>query len=684
MLPDICSRVCDQALQCEGACTWSLGDAIPVAIGALERFVADNAPIPPVEVAATTGVGIEVAIVGSGPAGIAAASELAGAGAKVTVYERDRHPGGLLRWGIPDFTLPDAVARRPWETLHAAGVEVHTDHEIAPGDLAELTDRFDAVVVAAGASTPLRLPVPGGDLAGVWDATRFLTEAHAALLAGTDLPALAAHLSAGGERDGAEPTVLVLGAGNTAMDVARTARRLGAQALCVDWMDRRFAPVRPDELDEAAAEGVEVRFSTTVERLDGTDGHVAEAYLASTRQRRAGQRPEVVPGTTTTQPVDLVVMAMGYRIAPDLAEAVAGVPIAKVVKDIPDPRWQASGILANPSPGFARHQPVGRLAIGREHARVTAGLVRGERIWVAGDALVGPSTVVEAMAQGKRAAQAIIAHQPRHPDRLRPAKTTEPRTLAKGDPTMTIDITAAALADLVRTQPSLAGIFDRLGLDYCCHGAQTFAQACAAAGIEMTDALTAVDRDVTVGGNSSDHLASVQLEPAALADHIEAVHHLYLRAELPELDYLAAKVAAVHEQCHPELAGVRRIVKALAKELLPHLIKEETALFPAIRALAGGGADLPARSLAAPVAVMAAEHQKTGQMLTELRSMTAAYQAPDDACASFTGLYERLEHLEADTHLHVFEENAILFPAALAMQATTPARPFEQRRLAGS
>ncbi|MDA8047748.1 MAG: FAD-dependent oxidoreductase, partial [Actinomycetota bacterium] len=313
---------------------------------------------------------------------------------------------------------PEAVTRRPWEALQAAGVDLRCGQEVAAGELAALAGQFDAVVLAAGASTPLRLPIPGADLDGVWDATRFLTEAHAALAAGTDLAALQPRQppADGGPGDPAA-TVLVLGAGNTAMDVARSARRLGARAICVDWMDKKYAPVRPDELDEAAAEGVEVRFSTTVQRLEGVDGHVTSAHLARTRQRSAQQRPEVLAGTTTADAVDLVVIAMGYRIAPELAEAAAGTPVAKTTGDIPDRRWQASGILANPSPGFARHQPVGRLALGREHGRAVAGVARRDRMWVAGDALVGPSTVVEAMAQGRHAAQAILHHQPRRPGR---------------------------------------------------------------------------------------------------------------------------------------------------------------------------------------------------------------------------------------------------------------------------
>ncbi len=428
-LPDVCARVCDQAVQCEGACTWSLAGSTPVAIGALERFVADNAPVPPLvarEASTDRGDGaasagedgaerLEVAVVGSGPAGIGAASALVAGGAKVTVFERDAEAGGLLRWGIPDFTLPDAVARRPWETLVDAGVELRLGHEVPPGELDLLAYDYDAVVVAAGATVPLRLPVRGGDLEGVWDATRFLTSAHAALAKGAPLEVFAGPTAAG-----RAPRVLVLGAGNTAMDVARSARRLGAEAICVDWMDRAFAPVRPDELDEAAGEGVDVRFATTVALLEGDAGRVASARLVPTRQRSAGVAPEVLSGPETTETIDLVVMAMGYRVPPELLELDGGSLVARSVAGLPDRRWQGSGIFANPAPPFARHQPVGALARGREHARREAALPRQERIWVAGDALVGPATVVEAMAQGKRAAEAILDHQPRRPGRARP------------------------------------------------------------------------------------------------------------------------------------------------------------------------------------------------------------------------------------------------------------------------
>jgi glutamate synthase (NADPH/NADH) small chain len=426
VLPDVCSRVCDQALQCEGACSWSLAGAPPVAIGALERFVTDNAPVPAIETpdpASPDAVDpLEVAVVGSGPAAVGATAELVARGAKVTVLERDQEPGGLLAWGIPDFTLPEAVKRRPWEQLTAAGVELHTNHAVDPAELAELAERYDAVVVAAGASVPIRLPVDGADLDGVWTATEFLQAAHRAIAERSSLAALAPRPLGSSENGTTRPArVLVLGAGNTAMDVGRCARRLGAEALCVDWMDRRFAPVRPDELEEARDEGVEVRFSTTVLVLEGRDGHVASAVLAATRQRSAAERPQLRGAETSIEPVDLVVMAMGYRIDPPLADAGHGVPVRKAPPSLVDRRFLASGLLANPAPEHARRQPVGQLALGRDHGLTLAALCRTERTWFVGDALVGPSTVVEAMAQGRVAAQAICHHRPRRPAR-RPAE----------------------------------------------------------------------------------------------------------------------------------------------------------------------------------------------------------------------------------------------------------------------
>lgn len=407
-LPDVCSRVCDQAVQCEGACTWSLAGGTPVAIGALERYVSEAAAMLPLEAEDDLGAGTTVAVVGSGPAGIGAAFELVRAGASVTVLEARDRPGGLLDWGIPGFTLPADVARRPWDDLLLAGVDLRCGVEVTPADLEDLLATFDAVILAHGAGVPLRLPVAGGDLDGVCDATEFLLDAQASLEGGS--PSRLVPPAA----DGEPPTVLVVGAGNTAMDVARLARRLGARAVCVDWLDRRFAPVRPDELAEAAEEGVDIRFLTTVERLEGAGGRVTTAVLSETTQSDATAKPKVVRRDAHHERVDLVVMAMGYRIDPALAGAT---PLARRATGLPAREVQASGLLAAGAPAFARHQPIGQLVLGRETAQTAAALGVADRLFVAGDALVGPSTVVEAMAQGRRAARSALERRVRRPGR---------------------------------------------------------------------------------------------------------------------------------------------------------------------------------------------------------------------------------------------------------------------------
>jgi len=429
VLPDICSRVCNQAAQCEGACSWSLAGGTPVAIGRLERFVADTLPVPPPAPAPVTGEP-SVGIIGSGPAAAGAAWELIEAGASVTVYEKDTAPGGLCNWGIPDFTLPEAVAARPWRQLAAAGVDLRCGTEIHPEDLDRLLGTHDAVIVAHGASVPLRLTVPGAELDGVTDATTFLQGAKAALEEGGDPGGFRATLGLASkdiERVHRLPGVLVLGAGNTAMDVARTARRLGLAATCVDWLDERFALTRPDELNEARYEGVEVRFSRTLTALRGEAGRVTRAELARTTQARADRRPTVVTGDPEVLSVDLVVMAMGYRADPAFAGSLPGTPVRREATGVADRRWSASGILAHAASAFADHNPVGTLALGREIGLWSAAFPVTERLWVIGDALIGPATVVEAMAQGRRAADAVLDSRPARPVRLDDARSSEQR-----------------------------------------------------------------------------------------------------------------------------------------------------------------------------------------------------------------------------------------------------------------
>lgn len=221
-----------------------------------------------------------------------------------------------------------------------------------------------------------------------------------------------------------------------------------------------------------------------------------------------------------------------------------------------------------------------------------------------------------------------------------------------------------SLGDLVAEAPGRAVVLDRLGIDYCCHGGRSLADACATAGLDADAVAHQLDSE------AERRPADYPSEPAALADHIESTHHRYLHSELPELTVLADKVAAVHGARHPELDEVRRLVHEVRAELEPHLMKEERILFPAIRVIASGGPrEFPFGTVENPIRMMSMEHDHAGDLLAALRTTTAEYRVPDDGCASYRSLYERLERLEADTHRHIHLENNVLFPAATAAEA---------------
>jgi regulator of cell morphogenesis and NO signaling len=224
-------------------------------------------------------------------------------------------------------------------------------------------------------------------------------------------------------------------------------------------------------------------------------------------------------------------------------------------------------------------------------------------------------------------------------------------------------LTARRLGELVAEAPGRAAVLDRFGLDYCCHGERTLADACSAAGLDA--AAVAAELDATPLDDAVDH----PREPVALADHIEATHHRYLHDELPALSALAAKVHAVHGERHPELAEVRARFDELRADLDPHLLKEERVLFPAIRALVAGRRDFPFGTVNNPIRMMGIEHDRAGELLAALREITDGYRTPADGCASYRALYERLAALEADTHRHIHLENNVLFPAAAAIEA---------------
>ena len=226
---------------------------------------------------------------------------------------------------------------------------------------------------------------------------------------------------------------------------------------------------------------------------------------------------------------------------------------------------------------------------------------------------------------------------------------------------MNVQTATRRLGDLVAERPATARVLDRLGLDYCCHGERSLADACDAAGLDLASVTAELDGAPEAGPDRDG------MSPPELAAHIVATHHAYLHEELPALDALAEKVMTVHRERHPETAEVRRLVRALREDLEPHLAKEERVLFPAIAALFGSGRrDFPFGSIANPIRVMRVEHDRAGELLELLRRATTGYAVPDDACASFRSLYERLEALEHDTHVHVHKENHLLFPAAEA------------------
>lgn len=214
------------------------------------------------------------------------------------------------------------------------------------------------------------------------------------------------------------------------------------------------------------------------------------------------------------------------------------------------------------------------------------------------------------------------------------------------------------LGELVAERPARARVLERLGMDYCCQGRRTLLDATTAAGLQPEEVATELDAVTDNSGADIDHL-----EPIALVDHIVATHHDYLHEELPLLVALAERVRDVHGFRHEELTRVAALVREIRDDLEPHLAKEEQVLFPAIRAWAGGERSFPFGSLSNPVRMMMIEHDRAGELLDELRTVTSGYVPPADGCTSYQTLYVRLEQLEADTHRHVHLENNVLFPA---------------------
>jgi regulator of cell morphogenesis and NO signaling len=219
-----------------------------------------------------------------------------------------------------------------------------------------------------------------------------------------------------------------------------------------------------------------------------------------------------------------------------------------------------------------------------------------------------------------------------------------------------------SLGDLVAEVPGRAAVFDRLGLDYCCHGQRLLSDACAAAGLHVESVSDLIDMAGHPGADGADMAG----DPVALVEDI-LVHHRYLRDEMPALVALAGKVVGIHGGRHRELVQLQELVTALWAELEPHLDAEETVLFPAICRLQGGERDLmygPVRTL---IREMTTQHERAGDLLAALRETSQGYTTPPDGCASYQSLNDRLSDLATDTHLHIHKENNVLFPSIGAL-----------------
>lgn len=303
MLPSVCGRVCPQERQCEGQCVLGIkGEA--VAIGALERYVGDNTSAKPVEIVPS---GKKVAIVGSGCAGITAASDLRKAGHDVTIFEALHEFGGVLRYGIPPFRLPRTVLDREINNLKEMGVKfeknVIVGKSITLKQLKE--DGYDAIFICSGAGLPKMMNIPGENLNGVYSANEFLTRVN---------------LMHANEKDSATPlrvgkSVAVIGGGNVAMDAARTAVRVGFEKVYIVYRRTEAElPARLEEIRHAKEEGVMFHFLHAPVEIYNKDGYVDGMkfeIMELGEPDESGRRRPVGTGRYTDLDVDSVIVALG-------------------------------------------------------------------------------------------------------------------------------------------------------------------------------------------------------------------------------------------------------------------------------------------------------------------------------------------------------------------------------------
>lgn len=370
-LPAVCGRVCPQETQCESKCVRGKKGE-PVAIGRLERYVADrhNAQAE-TEVEKPVPNGHKVAVIGSGPSGLACAGDLAKKGYDVTVFEALHLAGGVLSYGIPEFRLPKTIVQKEIEGLKALGVTIETNTVVGKTvSIDELMkdEGFESVFIGSGAGLPRFMKIPGENLNGVYSANEFLTRIN---LMKAYKPDSATPINAGTK-------AVIVGGGNVAMDAARCAKRLGADVTIVYRRTENELPARAEEVEHAKEEGINFRFLTNPTEITATEkgwvkGVICQQMELSEPDASGRAKPVPVKDAFFEIEADCVIMSIGTSPNPLIKSTTDGLDTQK---------W--GGIIADEN-----------------------GLTSREGVYAGGDAVTGAATVILAMGAGKKAAAAI-------------------------------------------------------------------------------------------------------------------------------------------------------------------------------------------------------------------------------------------------------------------------------------